>query len=127
MAYRRDQLPSRKLKPLPEPIHKGTPLAPPEHACSIWAEPDGTLRLGIPGATPTAPGHSISLSSYALLYQILRDRAAEAAKHRVALLNSRSAPSQHLVNAMADALRSGRKITHAILSAETLSDDELEL
>lgn len=127
MSYRREPVPSRKLKPLPEPSpsvsSRPSPWSAPTEALPVWLGPDGDLMIGLPPRAGEA-GHSVRITSRKpevmarVLLRILSDRAAAP----FARIVEPGVPTQALADALTAGLASGKKIIHAELRADKLED-----
>ena len=123
MAFRREPLPARKLKPLAEPITKAAPWSAPPGALSVWLGPDGDLMVGLPPSAGEA-GHSVRISAKRpevmakLLLRILAERAAAP----FARIVEPGVPTQALADALQAALASGKRVIHAEMRLENLDE-----
>lgn len=89
MAYRKEPLPSAKLRPLPEPVPGPVESWPiPPNAAYVWLDASGAIRLGLPTLDGSHKAHSVVLSkdpaiAMKMLSKILFERTRAPAEAKI--------------------------------------------
>jgi hypothetical protein len=93
---------------------------------SIWLDSDGNFRIGLPDAV-NGRGHTVTIqqgeTAILLLRRLLESRAAAP----FARICEPASPTQHLLDAMAQALAGGASVKREKMKVEELKDDDLKL